>query len=200
MGFTSRASVLVLALVAVLGCATAVRADNFTFSYSGPEISGSGSLQATAEGGGVFLVTGMSGTQELNGGPLQTITGIVPTSAGNTLYYYDNLLFPTQNPSIDIDGLLFTVTGDANPVNICGAATSACEYTYAEYTYVAPSGSSGDSPMYPGYNVYDITSFTLTDVPEPGSVLLLAAGLLTLMFAARRAQSGRQPQPVRLPL
>src|SRR5271168_1020757 len=140
MSFGSRSLVLAAVLAVTLACATGARADTFTFTYSGPDISGTATLQATSEGSGVYLVTSITGSQTLDG-VTQTITGLVPTSAGNALYYYDNLIYPTQTPAIDIDGLLFTVTGESAPVNICGATTTACEYTYAEYTYGA-----GDSP------------------------------------------------------
>jgi hypothetical protein len=178
----------VFAGLALLFCAVGARADSFLLSYSGANISGNVTLNATSNGGGVYTVTSASGWQVL-GGTLETVTGLVSTAAANPYFYYNNLLSPNSNPVFDYYGLLFGV-GLSQPVNICSNCYDNNGTLYSEYVYV---GTGGNSVTYgAGYQDYSITSLRVV-TSEPSSLLLLGAGLAALTFLARRKGFARLP-------
>ncbi len=179
----------VFAVLALLFCAVGAHADSFLLSYSGTNISGNVTLNATANGGGVYTVTSASGWQVL-GGALETVTGLVSTAAANPYFYYDNLLAPSSNPVVDYYGLLFSVSGLSQPVNICSNCNDNNGTLYSEYAYV---GTGGNSVAFgAGYQDYSITSLRVL-TSEPSSLLLLGAGLAALIFVARRKGFSRLP-------
>src|ERR1700710_1713434 len=73
-------------------------ADGYTASGSGGGYSGSGTLTATDEGGGTYLITGMSGT------------GLVSMFDAGGFNGNDNLLFPSASQYVDTAGFSFTVS------------------------------------------------------------------------------------------
>jgi len=179
--------------------------ETFELIYSGANISGDAFLTATSNGSGVFTVTSISGTQTL-GGVTQTITGLIgpngsPYSTNVLQTYtssticgslgaaapcsevdlYDDLISATGAP-LDFYGLLFTVSGESNPVNLCGADGCSDGATVnGESTY-----TSGQ----PGYGTnYDINTITLNAVPEPSALLLLVlGGAVVILFAGRKSR------------
>jgi hypothetical protein len=118
-----RQSILIVAVITMLGFASAAHADTFQVSYTGSGLNGILNLTTTAKGGGVYQVTSLSGSQ--NGVP---VTGLVPATAasGYTNYYvpngdyfyFDNLIAPNSNPVFDVGGLLFDLLGSSTPENL----------------------------------------------------------------------------------
>jgi hypothetical protein len=75
---------LAFAAMLLLG-SSALQAATFDFSFAGPGVSASGVLNATAEGGGNYDVTSISGTQGLK--TLSDGGGSSFTLAGSSLFY-----------------------------------------------------------------------------------------------------------------
>ena len=91
MHSAARPVALLIALAVLLVCATGAYADNFTFTYSGSNITGTGTVAATPDGGGVYTITSITGSQTIFGltgaaaalNGTQTITGIVAPVASD---------------------------------------------------------------------------------------------------------------------
>jgi len=152
-----------IAFLSVLALPAAVYADTFDFNATGHGggFSGSGTFLTASEGGGSYIITGISGTG---------ITGLIAPSGfrGN-----DNLLFPSSASLVDSSGFAFTDTqGDTSfqvDINSNGSGG------YDAYFF----DSDGFSQTIP-------VSFTISAVPEPSSLLLLSTGIAGIASMARR--------------
>ena len=166
-------NLVMLALAAGVACTTGAYANTFTFSFSGPEVSGSGLMQATAQGGGSYLTTSMTGTVTIDGegGP---ITGLVPMGS-NGLYIYNNLVYPSSTPELDYQGLLFGVTGFTDAMNLC--ADPGCNLSFGSQTWLIDH-VNGSYSFYP-------VEFSAA-VPEPSALVLLSLGLVAFTLALAR--------------
>jgi len=131
---------------------------SFTFGI-GTE-AGYGTLSMISEGSGTYLATsgsvtvtsiGDEGTYALiPGGPGQT------TSA-NGAFYYDDVAFPSSNPTLDEDGLLFSGAGGLE-TNIWGNSPG----NYSFYT----GSAAGDYPI--GITTDGSFTFDVDPNPDPG--------------------------------
>src|SRR5579872_38920 len=200
MNFATRCAVIAFAALVVLFCGTSARADSVTFdlnyqgNFVGDTISGSLVLNATSDGGGVYTVNSVSGTQVLNG-ILENVNNVIPSTStpftDSGQFDYDELIAPGQSPSIDFYGLLFDVSiggvEQAYPVNICSNCDDNNSTTYSEYAYL-PNGGGNSTTFGSTFEDYSITSLSLVQVPEPSTLLLLGFGLAALFFVARRKQ------------
>ena len=203
MNFGTRCVVIAFAALVVLFCGTSARADSFDLSYqgtfAGDTISGNLVLNATSDGGGVYTVNSVSGTQLLNG-ILESVDTVIPSTStpftDSGQFDYDELLAPGQSPSIDFYGLLLGVSiggvEQAYPVNICSNCDDNNGTTYSEYVYL-PSGGGNSTTFGTTFEDYSITSLSLVQVPEPSTLLLLGFGLAALFFVARRKQFAGLP-------
>jgi len=163
-------------------------ADAYSFHFAGPAITADGTLNAVSNGTPDGSFTAISGSGFANGVAITLLPNLNGT--GNayspTGYFsYDNQLFPTADPLIDVAGLLFTAayapyngTFGTTEINLYGNGAGA-PYTYYENTGYNENGAftlTGDSED-PG---------TGTSVPEPGSMLLLGFGLVGLVGFRRK--------------
>lgn len=202
MNLACRGVVTAFAVVVVLFCGTSARADSVTFdlnyqgTFAGDTISGNLVLTATSDGGGVYTVNSVSGTQILGGNIVETVNTVIPSTSSpftdSGQFEYDDLITPGQSPSIDFYGLLFGVSiggvEQAYPVNICSNCDDNNGTTYSEYVYL-PNGGGNSTTFGSTFEDYSITSLSLVDpVPEPSTMLLLGFGLAALFFVARRKQ------------
>ena len=145
----------------------------FDFSFSLVQDTGYGSLNTTDAGAGQFLATagsvnvtatdtGVIGTYALlPGGPDETYTP-------DGWFLYDNLLYPSVDPVLDTDGLLFT-DGNGFEVNIANYNQIPGSYVFEEFDGTelinddagAPftiNAAPGAGQTFPAKYVFDVTA------------------------------------------
>jgi hypothetical protein len=154
----------------------------FVFTDTGSTFNISANLNATANGNGSFTVNSGSGT--FNAQPIVLIpgSGVSPSGA----FIYNNVLYPSAIPKLDVDGLLFRNTVTGTELNIWGNPDG----SYSTYVGVA----AGNYSLQNNSSTISLGQAT----PEPGTWMLMLAGLGILVFskagppwAARRAGNPR---------
>jgi hypothetical protein len=140
------------------------------FSFTLGTQTASGSVNATDQGGGKWLAT--SGSLIVTGGSDVGTYTLIPGGPGVTTsplgsFIYDNVITPSANPALDVDGLLFGVTG--KEINIWGTGTN----TYSFYDSTGPGvygtqlngtgaftvqTAPGGGQSFPAKFVFDVTA------------------------------------------
>ncbi len=140
------------------------------FGFTIPPETAYGSLNVMDQGGGTWLAT--AGSLTVTGGSDVGTYALIPGGPGVATsplgsFYYDNVITPSANPALDVDGLLFGVTG--KEINVWG--NSANNYSFYDSTgpgvygtqltatgafsfQTGPSGGEG----YPAKFVFDATA------------------------------------------
>jgi hypothetical protein len=177
--------------MAVMGITITVCAQDvfdFTYSDSDGDVA-NGQLTAGPNGDGSYTVTNgyIDGTA---GSILGIYTLYLNPNAPDSYAYspsgaflYDNELFPSSDPILDNDGLLFTA--GTIEVNLFGGDASG-NITAGIYSlYDHDSTVEGYSVSHTGSATFDLTADPgANDVPEPrtGTLFLLAIGLAICVF------------------
>jgi len=149
----------------------------FDWTYTGLNgytVNASGTLLATPLGGGAYQVTSISGMRN----------GIAVT--GLTTYAGDDNVVYTTFPQLDYPGLAFTdANGFAYNVFYDTSTTDVYACGFVGYCEIGP-GTPFTTGLGPPTDPVGSISFTLTAVPEPGSLALLCSGVVGLAGVVRR--------------
>jgi hypothetical protein len=172
--------------VALMATASIASAETFAWSYTGTHgyvVTASGTLTATALGGGAYAVTSITGMR--NGVSIDGLSAY----AGS-----DNEVF-TTDPHLDYPGLAFLSGGSAFNTYFDGTdgppGTGGDGYAcgFAGYCEIGPGvpGTSGLDGPDPIHSI-DFT-LTLTSVPEPATWALMLLGFGGMGAALRRRRT-----------
>ena len=140
------------------------------FSFAIGAQTAYGSINVTDRGNGSWLATG--GSLTVTGGTDVGTYTLIPGGPGITTspfgsFLYDNLITPSANPAIDVDGLLFGTTG--KELNVWGNRIN--NYSFYDSTSGGVYGTQltatgafnfqtgpGSSEGYPAKFVFDVTA------------------------------------------
>ncbi len=180
LGKMNRISLTLIGAVFAVGAAIApaCASTDYTWTFTASGFGAQGTLTTDSGpdlAGNIIDITG-----SING---ETITGVVPTSATNTLFTFDNKLDPNGDRVVDSPGLLFTTA-------------SGTEYNLYAVFFPKPqfASSSNDDPTGPGgYNLDaanangygdsingDFSIALASSAPEPDYWILMLAGFTML--------------------
>lgn len=186
----AKLKVLVFSLAAGLLCATGAFADTLSWTVSGNGVSGSGTMTAINEGAGVDLVENMTGYINITvpfstaGGAIMgfstcpggyPVGGYCTSSDGG--YSYNDLIYTSSTPEVDSFGLVFTLNGSGDLLNLCSGAAAGCN-------------NAGSGIWLDDHWSYGLAIDSFTAVPEPvpdgGLTTMLLAGALLGLETLRR--------------
>jgi hypothetical protein len=177
---------LLATLVLLTGVGQAKADTLFDISFSGSNINGQGTLDATANGNGSYtVVSGSVTVTDTNVALTNDLFTVyaAPNPGRNTSpdgsFYYDNLLFSSQPYLDSTDGLLFT-DASGNEMNIWGPGYN------NDPLYSAWISTPGQWWASQNNDVV----FNATDpVTEPATLLLLGSGLVGLAVLRKRSNA-----------
>jgi hypothetical protein len=194
----------VIALMIGIGAVPAFADTNYNFTYSDSQYTLSGVLTASPDGGGVFTVTGVTGTVTWVGKPSSTYAltlvppGDVPSNHnGDNIYGQDDLIYPNQAPLLTLcpgyncafGGLEFAFPAPPPLSGINGGSDIAL---FANASGGGPGGyGSLESADLGGYvNTTSGGTFTLSAVPDGGTTLALLGLAIAGLAGLRRKLGG----------
>ena len=158
----NKIALLAVALLTAIG-ASATPVD-YHFSYTMGSGLVSGELDTVDQGNGSYLVTGASGSYLGS-----AITGVFdPGLSGNT-FSFNNLLYFPGFPNVDLGGIVFQINGDPNIATGINLYWDGVGYR---------SIDGGNNGPYVKLSINPADSNPTAPTPEPGTLVLLASGIL----------------------
>ena len=145
---------------------SAARADTFTYSISAPSVQydGVGTITATAQGDGSYLISGITGAG------MGGLLGLGAFS-GN-----DNLLLPAATTLVDSNGFAFTQVAGGDTFNVDVYSSGGNQFAFLQDAY----GYASSIPV-----TFVLTSETAV-TPEPASLILVMTGAAAAFFLSRK--------------
>jgi hypothetical protein len=162
-----------LSVLLFLGCAQNVLADSvtFDFSISGVGISATGTFTATLLSGNQYLVTSINGMQN----------GNAMTLLGAGLYGANNNEINSMAPFLTTFGLGFVLAGATTDYNVYFDNTPGSMGYFECSSALTPCHFLGSG---------EPVKVSLSQVPEPGTLMLMGSGLVGLAGVVRRKLLG----------
>jgi hypothetical protein len=146
-------------------------AQSFEISWNGGYGSGSGNFAATSSGqpAGTFLLTSIIGGGTQGGNPI-SLQGVPGYG------YNDNLITPNTPPLLDYRGFSIIDGTTGYDYNI---------YSVGGSYYECNSNVDGVCEPFPTNGIL-LSKFTITETPEPSTILLFLSGFGVLLILAGR--------------
>ena len=164
-----RFSLCLLVLSCVAGASSLYK---FTYTGTGDYAGDSAIafLTATDNGNGTFTAISGSGFWDVTT-PIDLLLDASAPGiqyAADGLFYFDDQLFPGNDPVLSVGGLMFSIAlGNAQELNIWGVDGG---------RYEAMMNSGG------GFSAASFGTATLSGVPEPATLPLVVSGIMGLGF------------------
>jgi hypothetical protein len=168
-------------LLLLVICAPLRASSIFTFTDTDSNLFNVvGTLTAADNGDGTFTVVSASGF--FNSDPILLIPGSGISPSG--LFIFNNLLYPSGNPQLDVNGLLFVDTITGAEINIWGNGP------YPPTFYSTYTGLNGGYPLADTGSVFTLSS------PELPTWPLLVMGLILLIMGQRHSRFLKLTKPL----
>jgi hypothetical protein len=186
-----KTAIALLVGLASLAMQPAAKATTFDFSFSGANVSGGGTFDATLESSGVYLVANATGTitdhDGANPGTF-TINGVEPTptfSSTNLLYIpagaNSNQGYNNTSSFLDFGGLSLHTAA--------GPLFNLFAFNDSYWLLSSADNPGGYAPLASPANEA-ISTFTVAAVPEPSTWAMMILGFFGVGFLAYRRSSG----------
>lgn len=180
-----------IAFLGMMSLASPASAMLFDWSFTGPSVTGSGTIQATeiSPGSGVFSVTSITGSTSLG-----SIFGLSSFDGVDNLVYDPPL--PPPNGPVDTFGIAFSIgTGaQAYALYADGGQLLGTGFGCAAAFCIQGPGASSNTAAQPDLPVIQVDSFVLTAgvtaaVPEPSTWAMMILGLAGVGWLAHRRRA-----------